>query len=398
MVKSIVPDYLGDFSCIGSECEDTCCAGWKVLVDKKTYQAYRNVPNKPMRQTLAKVVTRNRTQNGKGESSYAKINLGKDRKCPLLSDTGLCTIQTELGYSYLCDTCAIYPRYYSSVGGIVEQSLTISCPEAARIILQKKEGIGFIEQEVDANNRVNRSINLSKYPYFWDLRIYIIELIQNRTQSLETRLILLGLFLQRIKDIPIENYPNELPQLMEDYKQRLNSIEFITLIEELEPAREFQLHLATVLLANRANMGLGSEKYQELLSSIVEGLYLNDEMEKKIAAYETAYKQYYEPFSKEHEYLLENYIVNYIFKNLMPYDKSSFQESYMMLSIHIMLIKLHVVGKAAVEQNLEVVDFIECVYLIGRTIEHSGVYLNAVRKGMLESNFTTMGHFITLIK
>ena len=43
MRKILVPDYISSFACIGSECEDTCCAGWQVPVDKVTYQKYRKV-------------------------------------------------------------------------------------------------------------------------------------------------------------------------------------------------------------------------------------------------------------------------------------------------------------------------------------------------------------------
>ena len=35
MSKIIEPDYMSDFACIGGDCEDTCCAGWKVIVDRK---------------------------------------------------------------------------------------------------------------------------------------------------------------------------------------------------------------------------------------------------------------------------------------------------------------------------------------------------------------------------
>ena len=35
MSKIIEPDYMSDFACIGGDCEDTCGAGWKVIVDRK---------------------------------------------------------------------------------------------------------------------------------------------------------------------------------------------------------------------------------------------------------------------------------------------------------------------------------------------------------------------------
>ena len=30
-------EYLNDFKCIGSACENTCCSGWDIVVEKKTY-------------------------------------------------------------------------------------------------------------------------------------------------------------------------------------------------------------------------------------------------------------------------------------------------------------------------------------------------------------------------
>jgi lysine-N-methylase len=39
--QRIQPCYGSTFQCIGSECEDSCCHGMSVLVDKKTYESYQ---------------------------------------------------------------------------------------------------------------------------------------------------------------------------------------------------------------------------------------------------------------------------------------------------------------------------------------------------------------------
>ena len=31
-----IPDYYKEFQCIADKCEDTCCAGWQIVVDKKS--------------------------------------------------------------------------------------------------------------------------------------------------------------------------------------------------------------------------------------------------------------------------------------------------------------------------------------------------------------------------
>ncbi len=40
---ALVPRYMHQFSCIGSECEDTCCTTWDVYVDKKGYMKLQTI-------------------------------------------------------------------------------------------------------------------------------------------------------------------------------------------------------------------------------------------------------------------------------------------------------------------------------------------------------------------
>ena len=37
------PDYYEKFSCIAGACEDTCCAGWEIDIDDKSYEYYKTV-------------------------------------------------------------------------------------------------------------------------------------------------------------------------------------------------------------------------------------------------------------------------------------------------------------------------------------------------------------------
>ena len=45
-MKIRVPEYFKDFKCIASKCEDTCCAGWGIVIDDVTYDRYKNVQGK----------------------------------------------------------------------------------------------------------------------------------------------------------------------------------------------------------------------------------------------------------------------------------------------------------------------------------------------------------------
>ena len=34
--------YMNEFSCIGSDCELTCCAGWNIHIDKPSYRRIKS--------------------------------------------------------------------------------------------------------------------------------------------------------------------------------------------------------------------------------------------------------------------------------------------------------------------------------------------------------------------
>jgi lysine-N-methylase len=59
----------------------------------------------------------------------------------MLREDGLCKIQAALGEEALSSVCGFYPRYVTELGLIREQGLSISCPEVARIVLQRQEPI-----------------------------------------------------------------------------------------------------------------------------------------------------------------------------------------------------------------------------------------------------------------
>ena len=39
-MKFRIPDYYDKFKCIGSDCTDSCCAGWDITVNDETYEKY----------------------------------------------------------------------------------------------------------------------------------------------------------------------------------------------------------------------------------------------------------------------------------------------------------------------------------------------------------------------
>lgn len=129
--------YFDRFRCIAAACPDSCCKEWDVQVDETSAACYRALPG-TLGDRLREVL---REENG--ETVMTII----DGRCPMWREDGLCRIQAELGESALCKTCREFPRLTHDYGDFVEYGLELSCPEAARFILDA-EPAPFLMEEV----------------------------------------------------------------------------------------------------------------------------------------------------------------------------------------------------------------------------------------------------------
>jgi lysine-N-methylase len=141
--KLLQPGYFDAFQCIGSACEDTCCVGWIVHVDKSTFDKYQKCSDPECGTSLRTLITIN--ENSSNDDDYAKIAFNEPG-CPFLSES-LCSIQQRLGEEYLSNMCATYPRVMNRVDEVLQRSLDLSCPEAARVALLDPKPMEFSEQE-----------------------------------------------------------------------------------------------------------------------------------------------------------------------------------------------------------------------------------------------------------
>ncbi|NEW08840.1 hypothetical protein GK047_22850 [Paenibacillus sp. SYP-B3998] len=397
----LIPEYMKAFQCIGSECEDTCCAGWKVSVDEKTFSSYRNIKKSALKDELKKNVTRNRSNST--SENYAKIRMDKEGACTLLDENRLCTIQKELGPELLSNTCAIYPRVLNKVDRTVEKSATLSCPEAARLVLLNENGIHFFEEEepADTPGFMNQSFSTAKgNELFWDLRIFSIRIMQDRATSVENRLIVLGLFFQKLSNIANVELEIQLPKIMSEYLSSISDDAFLTSIENMPSNLSFQLSVCKSLINYRFSSGVTSKRYIECLQEMLEGLNFNDDanLEEVKSLYTDAFEKYYKPFVEQHSYILENFLVNYIFKNLFPYNQKKFFESYVMLIVNFALLKLHLIGMAKYNEGLSTEIVIKLIQSLSKIVDHDLRYLADVQDVLTDSGYTTMAHMAVLLK
>ena len=135
------PYYFDSFRCIAGDCPDSCCKEWDVQGDAESAAYYRSLSG-PLGDRLREVLS-----DEDGETVMTII----DGRCPMWRADGLCRIQAELGEAALCKTCREFPRLTHDYGNFIELGLELSCPEAARFILNAAPAAPVITEALGGN-------------------------------------------------------------------------------------------------------------------------------------------------------------------------------------------------------------------------------------------------------
>lgn len=405
----LTPQYFKKFRCIGSECEDSCCVGWKVNIDKETYKKYRCVQNSELRPLLDKYVTRERN-NGGDLMEYAKVKMiGEDGRCPFLSDKMLCRIQLEYGEGYLSKVCTTYPRSANRVDNTIEMVTSLSCPAAARLALLNPEIMEFDEYEDVANsglmgtfvlNTQDKQLVNRPQRYFWEIRIFTIDILQNRKYLLWERLIIVGLFIEKLNKCVNENNINDIPNVIQSYNKMIEEGTFKGVLDSIPTDCTVQLQLIKDIIDIRVNRGVLNKIYMECYEHFLKGVNYTQEATKEDISnnYQKAFQEYYKPYMDNHEYILENYLVNYVFERLFPFTDGSIFDAYVMFVLHYAIIKVHLIGMAGYNKGLSEEMVIKLISTFTKIVDHNTVFLKDIEKQLIEKNYNTLAYMAIMIK
>lgn len=378
LTRSLAPTYFYEFQCIGSACEDTCCAGWNISIDKKTYKSYKNEKNILLKDLFKKNIVRNK-HTKHPEFDYGKFEMDSEHKCTMLTEDHLCSIQNILGEKALCHTCTIYPRKKYILNGTLEKSLDTSCPEASRKILLRPEGIDFIEEECmeDLNNIQSLSLPENYLTLFWQLRIFMIDTLQNRNHPLEVRLLVISMLLQSLST-STNLSSQDIEKTINKYNLYLNNPNLKEEFHVIEKLYKEQLHLGKMILTLSR-----SERYNILRKKILTAIDFStpDSLSQD-------YELYYEPFIQKYEYILENYLVNAVFTNIKSPNLKDMLNHFATICIDFSMIRLFITGYFKSENNYSIEGAIHCIQQYSKNLAHSiafSDYLNDLLKEDLET-------------
>ena len=134
MGKILATDVVKQFKCLQADCPDTCCKGWSMQVDDATFVKYQQ----------------NNMENVVSYDDNIRV-MKRDNKtdyCIKFTD-GICGIHKEKGEEFLGDACNFYPRITRNLGEQTLMTLSLSCPEAARLSLEENSDFNYSLQNFD---------------------------------------------------------------------------------------------------------------------------------------------------------------------------------------------------------------------------------------------------------
>lgn len=362
----IKPDYYHKFQCTADRCEATCCAGWQIVVDEEALKRYESEAG-AYGEILRKRIDWN-------EGVFLQDH---QKRCAFLKENNLCEMYEQLGEESLCFTCANYPRHIEAFENIREITLAISCPEVARIILERKDAVRFVEEEVEGEEEEMEEFDPFFFSYLEDARAIMLAVLQNRSLSIEVRAALIQQMADEMQEIVDEGELFDLADVFETYEEEDT---LVNAVRETEQK----------LQAFYENVPEWLETSQEVFERLYELEHLSEDWEayikqcqkilygKDAKAAQMLQKECKEALADmDLEIVLEQLLVYFVFTYFCGavYDGNAAGKIKMAVDSVSIIYQLFAAKWAEQNERLSAEDMQRIVYRYSRELEHSDVNL-----------------------
>ena len=336
-----------DFKCLADKCRYTCCEGWDIEIDPKTYEKWEK----------SKELLRGVKKEDLDSKKRYLINKETFSKCPFLEE-GLCKIVKEKGENYLSEACKTFPRIENDFENKRELSLSLSC-EAVLDILDslKREEIGFKDKEGDFKEE--ELLNLK-------IREALIDIIKEEEFPLEERLLIAFDMLLSILEDEIYNSYDALLEEINKYEDKEYKREVASVYKEIEINKSEALEELNALFLDMVENYLRVENLKSLLEPIT-----SFSKQIKLSYLEKSFKDFKEAF-KEEELLLEKAIIYKIYTNCVSCDMEEMTLSFQLIILEYLMVRYSAFLKYSISQkNLEKEALKNYIMVFSRLIENN---------------------------
>ena len=366
-----IPHYFNDFRCVAAECEDTCCAGWAIMIDEDTLEKYKNF----------KGPFGNRLKNSIDwkEGSFLQYN----KRCAFLNDDNLCDLHMEAGEHMLCDTCRDYPRHKEEYEGLREGSLSLSCIEAAKIILGCTEPVQFIAFEDEEEDEEFEDFDYLLFTKLMDAREKMIQMLQNRDVDIMIRIAMVLELGQKMQDLLDADEMFQMDELLAGFGNMDQMLDFQKDTKEHQIGENEYCSNVRKLFRAFNKLEVLKEDWPEYIKRAEFVLYGNGQR-----TYEENRQRFHKNMGlKSGSYdtwacLMEQLMVYFVFTYFCGavYDDNIAGKVQTAVVSTILIQELAIAKWVERGETLDFEGFVDIAHRVSREIEHSDLNLNRMEK------------------
>ena len=356
-MKIRVPEYFKDFKCIASECEDTCCAGWGIVIDDESYHKYQKVDGAFGDRLKSEIV------HDAGENIFVL----KGNDCPFLNENKLCDIYNELGEGGLCYTCRQYPRYLEEFGSLREMGISLSCPEAARIILRDSKKATFELSENNEEVSTYNDINARLYIELMQCRKIVFDILQDRSIKLNYRAAIILSFAKEIQDKIDENEMADIKDIREKYSNESFIKELLSNLNQYKNNKDDKYNNMHEYFNVFKNLKHINPNDPLGLDDAIRYFWQSEDDKEIYLSKNDSFNKYYEESMYKFEHILVYFIFRYFMKAVFDYDVSAKVKTAI---VSYLMIKELSVVRFTEEGDFTEEDIVDIAHTYSKDIEH----------------------------
>lgn len=353
-MEYIYPDYYPKFQCIASACEDTCCAGWGIVIDDASLEKYRNYPGS----------FGNRLRNSIDwkEKMFEQVN----RRCAFLDEQGLCDIYGEAGEEALCKTCKRYPRHVEEFENLREVSLSLSCPEAARMILGNQENVTLKTSVRKSKTEEYQDFDFFLFTKLQQMRDFIFQVMQSEERPLPYRFSLCVAAAHDMQGRINRGELFEIDRLVERFSGEKFQKKAAKQFEEYQGCPVEGYDLFKTLTGNLSRFEVLNPDWTKRLKAYREALYSKQEVyTREKREFNIASIEWEQEYVQIFLYFVFGYLTGSVYDR-NPYDKVRFA-----LVNTLLLRELELAQWMCNNRNLTFPQRVDLVHSFARELEHS---------------------------
>jgi lysine-N-methylase len=412
---AITARYLTRFRCLGGDCEDTCCQGWQIPLDRRQYlileAAMDGTPAE--REELRAGVE---LERGGDDQHHARLRMRADGTCSFLLPERLCSIQRRYGEQALPAVCSTYPRLVARAGERAEVWGALSCPELARQCLLHEDAVDVVDAPADVTPRWEPARVLAEPAAPYDRHLDDIRAAGLALLALDcpvsTRLFLLAylgketaaFFRKDAADVDGARLAATIahvqaPETVERWQRELGN---------LPPPRALTANLVSQLIGAQAEVQV--ESFRRLVDDVLAGYQDGGQLSPAAlwSAHARRRDQWLALVPGRIERYFENYARNFWLREWHT-TAIDLQAHARRLLVRAAVLRFLLFGHPALAalqalegaHRREALDrtAVEVFYRFSRAVEHQGSFLERIAATVVEDGLQTFAHstFLTLV-